>query len=259
MRRLAPIFGLALVIFAIIAPTAASARSLQLITDGGTLFVCAHPNALPYASRYGDVPGLQIEIAEAIAKQLGVTLTRNWVFSSYQFRRAGCDIVLDAIGDKGALADVGLRSSRPYYRSGVTLAVRKDSPTSRLSDLSKDTKVGVQVGSIAAMRFSKAGIGISPFVFEDEMLDALQNKELDAAAVTPGAIGWFNLKHPDAQLRQVPVFEGDADLNWNVAVGMIGPDDKLRERIDAAVEALLADGTLSRLYARYGMAFRPPE
>jgi polar amino acid transport system substrate-binding protein len=259
MRRLASRFGLALLVFALVGPRAASARSLQLITEGGTLIVCAHPNALPYASRYGNVPGLQIEIAEALAKQLGVTLTRNWVFNSFQFRRAGCDIVLDAIGDKGALAEVGLRSSKPYYRSGVTIAVRQDSTTGAISDLNKDKKVGVQVGSIAAMRFSQAGIGTSPFMFEDEMLDALQNKEIDAAAVTPGAIGWYNFKHPETQLRQVSAFDGDADLNWNVAVGMISPDDKLRERIDQALEALLADGTLPRLYARYGMAFRPPQ
>jgi polar amino acid transport system substrate-binding protein len=259
MRLSASRFGLALAVFALIGPREAPARSLQSITDGGTLIVCAHPNALPYASRYGDLPGLQIEIAEVLAKQLGVTLTRNWVFNSFQFRRAGCDIVLDAIGDKGALAEVGLRSSRPYYRSGVTLAVRQDSATSGIADLNKDKKVGVQVGSIAAMRFNQSGVGTSPFMFEDEMLDALQNKEIDAAAVTPGAIGWYNFKHPETQLRQVSAFEGDADLSWNVAVGMISPDDKLRERIDAVLETLLTDGTLSQLYAHYGMAFRPPQ
>ncbi len=259
MRRSALLGLLAAVALNFCAPQSAPARSLQLITAGGSLAVCAHPNALPYASRNGELPGLQIEIAEALAAQLGVSLTKSWVFNSYQFRRAGCDIVLDAIGDKGALAEVGLRSSRPYHRSGVVLALRSDSPITSLSNLGKEQKVGVQVGSIAAMRFNTSGIGTSPFTFEDDMLEALANKEIDAAAVTPGAIGWYNLKHPDAPLKQIKPFEGDADLNWNVAVGMLSPDDKLRERIDAAIGTLLADGTLSRLYARYGMTFRPPE
>jgi polar amino acid transport system substrate-binding protein len=237
----------------------ASSRSLQSVMDSGSLTLCAHPNALPYASRYGELPGLQVEIAEALAKQIGVSLNRAWVFNAYQFRRTGCDIVLDAIGDKGALAEVGLRSSRPYHRSGVALAVRGDSTTSSLTDLGNGRRVGVQVGSLASMRFSQAGIGISPFAFEDDILEALQKAEIDAAAVTPGAIGWFNHQRPEAHLRAVAVFEGDPEMNWNVSVGMISPDDKLRERVDAALEALLADGTIARLYARYGMTLTPPQ
>jgi polar amino acid transport system substrate-binding protein len=237
----------------------ASARSLQSITAGGSITLCAHPSALPYASRKGEIPGLQVEIAEALAKQIGVLLNRNWVFNAYQFRRAGCDIVLDAIGDRGALSEIGLRSSRPYHRSGIVLAVRRDSPATGLADLSRDGRVGVQVGSLAAMRFSKAGIGISPFVFEEEMLDALQKGEIDAAAVTPGAVGWFNLRRPEAQLRAISVFQGDADMNWNVAVGMIGSDEALRQRMAAALETLLADGTIARLYTRYGMTLSPPQ
>lgn len=237
----------------------ASARSLQSITVSGTMTLCAHPNALPYASRYGELPGLQVEIAEALAKQIGVTLTRSWVMNAYQFRRTGCDIVLDAIGDRDALGEVGLRSSRPYHRSGVALALRRDSAVSSLADLGKEQRVGVQTGSLASMRLAKDGIRISPFGFEDEILEALQKGEIDAAAVTPGAIGWFNRQHPEAGLRAIAAFDGDPDLNWNVAVGMISPDDKLRQRIDAAVEALLADGTIERAYARYGLTFRPPQ
>jgi polar amino acid transport system substrate-binding protein len=235
------------------------ARSLQLITNGGTLVLCAHPNALPYASRHGDLPGLQVEIAEAIAARLGVTLTKGWIFNTYQLRRAGCDIVLDAIGGKAALDEVGLHMSRPYNRSGVTLAVGRDSKVASLTDLDKSQRVGVQVGSIASMQLDKAGIRTSPFSFEEDILDGLQNGEVDAAAVTPGAVGWFNLKHPDAQIRQIAAFDSDPDLNWNVVVGMLSPDDKLRESIDAALTALLADGTIARIYTRYGMTLKPPQ
>ena len=128
----------------------ASARSLQAVANSGALVLCAHPNALPYASRQGEQSGLQIEIAEALAKHLGVSLERNWVLTSYQFRRAGCDIVLDAIGDRAAMSDTGLKPSRPYQRSGVTLAVRGDSSVAGLGDLGKTQRVGVQVGSIVS-------------------------------------------------------------------------------------------------------------
>jgi polar amino acid transport system substrate-binding protein len=104
-----------------------------------------------------------------------------------------------------------------------------------------------------------AGIVTSPFVFEDEIVAALANREIEAAAVTPVTVGWFNLQHADKPLRLVPAFENDADLNWNIAAGLFRADDKLRARVDAAIEALLADGTIARIYARYGTELRPPQ
>ena len=234
-------------------------RSLEAIGQRGSLAVCAHPNALPYSSKRGPVPGFQIELAEALAGQLGVSLARHWVINSFQYRRADCDVVLNAIADKAALAEVGLRMSRPYYRTGVVLAVREDSPVSGLTQLTAGPRVGVQVGSLASMALSKRGVATTPYVFEDEMLEALAAREIEAAAVTPAAVGWFGINHPDVRIRRIAAFESDPDLNWNVAVGMVKPDEKFRERVDAALEAMLADGTIARIYARYGVELQAPE
>ncbi|RXH03354.1 substrate-binding periplasmic protein [Bradyrhizobium zhanjiangense] len=239
--------------------TGASARSLEAIRTRGALTLCAHPNALPFASKRDVDPGFQVEIARELAKQLKVALEQHWVVNSFQYRRADCDIIMDAIANPAALAEVGLRMSRPYQRSGVALAVRADSGAASLADLRPGQRVGVQVGSIASMTLSKRGIQTSPFVFEDEIMDALAKNEIDAAAVTPAAIGWFNQVHPDAHVRRIPAFEDDPDLNWNVAVGMLSPDEKLRQGLDAALEALLADGTLARIYAHYNVELRSPK
>ncbi len=237
----------------------ATARSLEAIRQRGALTLCAHPTALPFASRSGDVPGFQVEIARALAKRLEVSLEQHWVINSFQYRRADCDIVLDAIADRAVLAEVGLRMSRPYHRSGVALAVGPKSSVASLAELESGLRVGVQVGSMASMMLSKRGVKTSPFAFEDEIMDALAKGEIDAAAVTPAAIGWFNRTHPGGRARRVPAFEEDPDLNWNVAVGMVSPDEKLREGVDAALGALLADGTLARIYARYDVELQPPQ
>jgi polar amino acid transport system substrate-binding protein len=236
----------------------ATARSLDAIRQRGALILCAHPNALPFASRHGDVPGFQVEIARALAKRLGVSLEQHWVINSFQYRRADCDVILDAIADRAALAEVGLRISQPYHRSGVAVAVGPKSSVASLADLGSGQRIGVQVGSMASMMLSKRGLKTSPFAFEDDIMDALAKGEIDAAAVTPAAIGWFNQVHPDARVRRIPAFEDDPDLNWNVAVGMVSPDEKLKHDVDAALEALLADGTLARIYARYDVELQPP-
>jgi len=237
----------------------ADARSLETVIERGTLTLCANPNALPFASKAGPIPGFQIELGEKIAEQLGVKLVREWVVTVIQYRRADCDLVLDSIARKDMPPAGGVKVSRPYHRSGVVLAVRADSHASSLASLGPDQRVGVPVGSVVSMTLAKRGTATSPFVFEDEIVAALANREIEAAAVTPATIGWFNLKHADKPLRLIPAFGDDSDLNWNIAAGLFRPDDRLRQRIDAAIEALLADGTIARIYARYGIELRPPQ
>ena len=72
---------------------------------------------------------------------------------------------------------------------------------------------------------------------------------------------WLVQQNPSGcrRVRRVAAFEDDPNLNWNVAVGMISPDEKLTQGVDAALEALLADGTLARIYARYGIELQRPQ
>src|SRR5688572_14772747 len=119
----------------------AGARSLETILERGALKLCASPNALPFASKSGPIPGFQIELGEKIAEQLGVKLTREWVISAIQYRRADCDLVLDSIIRNDAPPERGIKVSRPYHRSGVVLAVRADSRASSLASLGADERV----------------------------------------------------------------------------------------------------------------------
>ena len=101
----------------------AQARSLDAIRSAGQLGLCAHPNSLPFASKASDPPGFQVELGQALARELGVSLRLDWVITQYQMRSAGCDILLDAIADREAQGETRLRISKPYYRTGVVLAV----------------------------------------------------------------------------------------------------------------------------------------
>src|SRR5438477_12171191 len=101
----------------------AQARPLSTIRDLGTIGLCAHPNSLPCASKAGDPPGFQVELGQALARDLGVSLNLDWIITRYQMRSAGCDILLDVIADREAQSETNLRISKPYYRTGVALAV----------------------------------------------------------------------------------------------------------------------------------------
>jgi polar amino acid transport system substrate-binding protein len=258
-RRGPALLAVALLVLATTGQVAA--RSLDAISQRGSIALCAHPNALPFAARNGDPPGLQVELGEALAARLGVRLVRHWVINDFQLPRADCDIVLDAIADRATLSETGLRPSRPYQRSGVVLAVRSaDAATLSLDTLGGGKRrVGVSVGSMASMILDRRGIATVPFVFEDEMLTALRRGEIDAAAVTRTSVGYHNFTHPAETASVIAAFDGEQALNWNVAVGMLRPDDRLRQGIDTALDGLLADGTIARIYARYGVELRPPQ
>jgi polar amino acid transport system substrate-binding protein len=236
----------------------ASARSLDAIRARGVLALCAHPNSLPFASKKGDPPGFQVELGRALAKELGVTQATEWIVFPSQIFRADCDIVLDTIADPEAQADTGLQLSKPYYRAGVALAVPRGSAVTSFAGLNGRTKVGVQVGSLAAMVLNRRHVPTSTFGFEDDMLEALAADEIDAAAVTPLSAGYYNLTHPAQAFTIVPPDEAQEGLVWNEAVGMRQPDDSLRAAIDAALDRLRTDGTIEKIYAKYGISLPPP-
>ncbi|WP_440642372.1 substrate-binding periplasmic protein [Bradyrhizobium sp. PUT101] len=254
MKAIVPV----IVAAAIGLPGPAQARTLDAIRASGAIGLCAHPNSLPFARKTGEPSGFQVELGQVLAHELGVALRLDWIITQYQMRSAGCDILLDVIADREAQGETRLRISKPYYRTGVTLAVPSSSPLTSFKSLNEKTKVGVQVGSIAAMIIGQRRVPLSTFGFESDSLEAVSNREIDAAAVTPTAAGYFNLTHPDNPLRILDRDESIADLNWNVAVGMIRPDDALREAIDRALERLRSDGTIDRIYGRYGIVLQAP-
>jgi polar amino acid transport system substrate-binding protein len=236
----------------------ALARSLDTIRSVGALGLCAHPNSLPFASKAGDPPGFQLELGQALARELGVSLKLGWIITVYQIRSADCDIVMDVIADREAQSETNLRISKPYYRTGVVLAVPLASKLTSFNSLDEHTKVGVQVGSMAAMIIGQRHVPTSTFGFEVDSLEALANHEIDAAAVTPTVAAYFNLTHPDNAVHILGPDESEANLNWNVAVGMVRPDEKLRDAIEGALERLHADGTIDRIYGRYGIVLQSP-
>lgn len=236
----------------------AQGRSLSAIREGGSIGLCVHPHALPFSSKTDVPPGFQIELGQALAKEIGVSLDLDWVLISYQIPRTSCDLVLDMVADPHIDLDYGIKLAKPYYRGGVGLVVPAASRLASFRDLDQRGKVGVLVGSVAAMVLDKQHVPISVFGAEDDMLAALASGEIVAAAVAPIAAQYWGAHHPQTPVRYIWPDESEPDLVWNVAVGIRRPDDALRAAIDRAMERLTANGTIARIYAGYGVSLRPP-
>jgi polar amino acid transport system substrate-binding protein len=258
------LFGLlmrivAVTIFAVAAASFTLARPLDSIKARGKLLVCANPNALPFSSKNGERQGFELELGEALAKELGVALEVGWVIFPFHVPRVDCDILFDSIVDRETAEAGHLRLSRPYTKSGVTIALRPGIEGIKgFADLKKGQRVGAIVGSLASVRLGQKGLPTIPFTFEDEMLEALGQGELDAALAIPATIGYYNLLHRDAPVTSVRDAVSMPELYWDVAVGMRKADDALVAAVDSALDRLLANGAIDRIYANYGIEQRPP-
>lgn len=246
---------------AIVFSASAPARPLNSIRERGSLVLCANPNALPFSSRNGEKRGFQLELGEALAKELGVGFEVGWVIFANQVPRVNCDILLDTIVDQEIAAASHMRLSRPYNESGVAIALRQGlGGIGSYDDLKgKKLRVGAMVGSVASVTLGEQGLRTIPFAFEDEMIEAVGKGELDAALVTPVSIGYYNLTHREAPVSFVRAFEAMPLLHWSLAVGMRHADDALVAAVNQALDRMLAQGVVKRIYAGYGIEQRLPQ
>ncbi|HKB83181.1 MAG TPA: transporter substrate-binding domain-containing protein [Burkholderiales bacterium] len=251
------IFGMCALLFLALAGHA-GARTLAEVKSLGSISMCANKDALPYASNKPETPGFQIEIGRAIAEGLGVPLSIEWILPRRRANVVNCDMLLDNINDP-EVNEGRMRLSRPYQKSGLALGLRQDSDSiSDFTELKKGQKIGVMINSYAAMVLGKAGKSISPYAFQSDMVEDLQKGDLFGAAVSMPTMSYYILQHPDSGLRLVNAFDGVPQLTWEVAVGLRKSDPALVDAVNEILGKLIADGTLTRIYAKYGVEHRLP-
>ncbi|HRI14308.1 MAG TPA: ABC transporter substrate-binding protein/permease [Verrucomicrobiota bacterium] len=195
--------------------------------------------------------GFEVEFAAALAAKLGVKsefVQNNW------------DMLVPALED-GSKFDViiaGLERtpenlakiamSRPYFVYGQQLVVRADATNvSSLADL-KGRAVGVLSAS-ASHRIAESQGNLEVRVYADNVnyFRELEVGRLEAV-LTDTPIAEVNLAaNPTLKKAGPPSSPG------YYAVGLRREDRELLAHIDEAINALIADGTLQRIYTKYGL------
>ena len=236
------------------------AASLSAIKERGWLRVCAHPDALPFSSQDRTQPGFQLEIAEAIAKTLGVRVIPEWIVYTRHARRADCDAVIGAVVPLTAEDKPPGRSvilTKAYAGSGYVLLVpQADTTVHRVEDV-KAGKIGVEYTSWPHYLLQTRGIGISAYRSQTEIIEAVAKGEIAAGMVTDPYLGWFLKEHPPT-VKIADGYVRDPELQWNVAVRLVNADQPLGDAVNQALDRLLADRTIQDILAKYGLTYLPP-
>jgi len=245
-------------------PLESPAASLSDIKGRGWIRVCAHPDALPFSSQDRAQPGFQLEIADVIAKSLGVKVIPEWIVYTRHARRAECDAMIGAVvplsaEDRPAGAGRGgVLLTKAYAGSGYVLLVpQADTAVHRVEDV-KGGKIGVEYTSWPHYQLETHGIGVSAYRDQIEIIEAVAKGEVAAGMVTDPYLGWFMKEHPGTAVKVADGYVRDPDLQWNIAVRLINADPPLRDAVNQVLERMVAERTLQEILAKYGLTYQPP-
>ena len=243
----------------------AQAAAQSAPTQPPPLRLCADPANLPFSSRTTDgaepgLPGLYVEIGQALAQALGRPLQTVWSLSYFGKRNlrstllAGqCDL---AVGLPAGPDFMGPRLvyTRPFMTLGYALVVPKAMPVRNLDDL-KGKRIAVQFGSppqsLLALRSDFTTVtAMDP----EEAMRRLAEGAADAAFVWGPNAGYINRTALHDAYKLLPV---DApQMQWQAAIGFSSKQAALRDEVDAALPGLASH--IQDLQAKYGVATDPP-
>ena len=246
----------------------ADARSLAEVRQTGILRLCANPSALPYSNLTdrGGLAGFEVELAEALAHEIGLELGVTWVRNAGEIKHSDCDLSMGVVASAASYDREGLtgpltthlplRFSRPYADSGVVLVVSSRSSVRRLNDL-HGQKIGVMVGTIEHEWLAKHDFRVSVFASQEDIIAAIEADEIEVGTTNPVTIGWYRHEHPSTAVRVPDGYEPELELRWSVSVGLRRADDALLAAVNTALARLVEQRIPAQIYAKYGISYLP--
>lgn len=237
----------------LLAGSAAHAQSAEELrwggdAEGGAPFVSADPRD---ATR---VVGFEADIAALIARELGRTprfIQSGFTTLDAAVLRGDFDIILSGIEDLPSRRS-RLALTVPYYEFEERLTVRSaDAARFRtLGDL-KGRRIATLGATLAAdvLRAAEATHGVVPVLYEDDV-----HPYEDLALGRVDAVVLDQVLAERAVARAPGLVNQPARLASGHYVGGFAPEQaELRDRVNGILRAAMRDGTLQRIFERYGM------
>lgn len=241
----------ALVVLAAVAGCGARETGLERVRRTGVLrwggdMQGGEPYVFEDAEHPGRLVGFEVELADAIARELGVRaefVQHDWENLLNALERGTFDIAMNGIEVTPARAGaVGL--SRPYFVFSAQLVVRtSDRRIAGMSDLD-----GMRVGTLAASLSWDLlqGTGAVSLPYDGEPYTDLSNGRIDAVLLDDIIASRYGLVRGDLRVA-ADVAEG------YYAVTTRRPDEDLRAAVDAALDEIAQSGELRRILVRWNI------
>lgn len=216
--------------------------------EGGTLIMATNAEFPPYEYHDGgEIVGIDAEIAQAIADELGMTL---------EIEDMAFDSIITAVSS--GKADMGLAGmtvdpdrqknvnfSDTYATAAQVIIVKEDSETAGPDDL-VGKKIGVQLGTtgdIYAEDIEDAEI--ERYNKGMEAVQALQQDKIDAVVIDGEPAKVFVEENEGLKVLDEPLTEEE------YAIAIAKDNDELLEKVNTALATLKDSGKLDEIVAKY--------
>jgi ABC-type amino acid transport substrate-binding protein len=250
---------------------AQESNALERIRTRGKLTVAVYNTMPPF---HASGAGIDVEIAEQLARALGVTLNllpfnagenmgddlRNMVWKGHYLGFGPADVLLHVPVDK-PLMDSQQQTLifAPYYKETVALAYRIG-PVPRIDSLAdmKGLKVAVPGQTLAGWLLMGADDGAYREQLVTHMDDGTQAARLLLSADVDVAAGNASELHSvlkgDKQFRVIPLPIPRAPRNgWAVGMAVKKNAPELAHALQSAINSMTADARMSNIFAGYSV------
>ncbi|MCE4058030.1 transporter substrate-binding domain-containing protein [Pseudomonas sp. Au-Pse12] len=231
----------------VFAASAAQAETLKIATEG------AYP-PFNYVDSNNQLHGFDVDIANALCKQMKVEcqiVAQDWegIIPALLAKKYDA-VVASMIATDERKKKIAF--SNHYYRTPLSVAVAKDSDISDAQTNFKDRTVGAQASSTQAIyaedHYGPAGADVKFYPTLDEA-----NSDLAAGRVDGVIADKFPLlAWAESAGKDCCKIIGDVNgTTADASIAVRKEDNALRERLNKALDEIVADGTYKQISSRY--------
>ena len=228
--------------------TGCEGSSKKEAADGGALIMATNAYFEPYEYHEGDqIVGIDVEMAEAVAAKLGMQLK----VEDMEF-----DSIIPALGS--GKADIGVAGmtitedrlanvnfSTPYTTATQVIIVQEGSEIVGADDL-KGKTVGVQLGTTGDIYAADIeGVALEQYNKGMDAVQALTTGKVDAVIIDNEPAKQFVSK-----AQGLKILEEEFAVE-EYAIAIAKDNEELLKKVDAALQELIADGTIQKIIDKY--------
>ena len=248
MRFLTKLLG-AVIPLSLMLSAPVHARDWNTIKESGTIIAATEGAFAPFNYYEGKkLTGYEVDVAEAIAKKMGLKLEWRVVPFDAQLAAVSQDRYDFAIASHGYTEDraKAVDFANPHYCTGGTIAAPKDGPLT--VEALKGKTVGVQLATSYFDAAKKiAGVKeVKTYKADPEVFSALKAKKIDAWISDKFTVMETLNKNTDSG-----IITGEQVFVEKVSLIMRKNNKEFMAKVNQALEDLTKDGTLAGISDKY--------
>ena len=254
MKKIFAVLLVLVMVFSLCACGAGSKKSDKVLSIGTS------PDFPPFEYlEDGKVVGIEIDILNLICEKLGMTLEINQMdfdsvlpgVSAGKFKLGVSGITVNEDRKKNALF------TDPYCMAAQAIVVMEGSPITCKADLEGKT-VSAQTGTTAETFCMGEGYTVKAFTANSDAENALVSGKVDAWVIDDLTAAEMVAAYNETASVKLVVLDEPMTLEPYAFAAAKG-NEKLIASINDALNSLVADGTVAKIFEKYDAVFISPE